>query len=116
MADAAEPANMAIDRNVVRRIGEQEVGTLALQQAIEGLTAAGITAQETMTTEEPKVLPPGHRRARIGQRGYFVFRRVLRMSRGLTRFVEHQINFCEGKANNLHIKIQIDECLQFDRE
>src|SRR5271157_534549 len=48
------PQNMAIDGNVVGRIREDEVGVLALQQAIEGLTAPGITAQEPMPAEHPQ--------------------------------------------------------------
>lgn len=116
MADAAEPADMPIDRNVVRWIGEEEVGTLTLQQAIEGLTVAGIAAQETMTIGEPQVFLLGHRRAGIDQRRYFVFRRFLRMNRSLPRFVEHKINLGGGEAGDLHIEFEIDKGLQFRRE
>ncbi len=42
---------MAIDRDVVGRISEDQVSALALQQAIKGLTVPGITAKETMTVE-----------------------------------------------------------------
>jgi len=44
MADTTKATHVSIDRNVVGRIGEDEVGTLALKQEIEALTVPGITA------------------------------------------------------------------------
>ncbi len=37
VANAAEAADMAIDRDVVGRVGKHEVGALALQQTIKAL-------------------------------------------------------------------------------
>ena len=44
MADTTEATHVSVDRNVVGRIGEDEIGTLALEQAFEALTVAGVAA------------------------------------------------------------------------
>ena len=44
MADTTEAAHMSVDRKVVWRIGENEIGTLALKQAIQAGTVSGIAA------------------------------------------------------------------------
>jgi hypothetical protein len=55
MADAAKPANMTIDRNVIWRIREDEIGALGLQEMMEGLGKPGIAAQKPMPIKEPEV-------------------------------------------------------------
>ena len=52
---------MSVDRNVVGRVGEDEVGMLALQQAIERLRIPGIATQQPVPTQEPDVATSGHR-------------------------------------------------------
>jgi hypothetical protein len=69
-----------------------------------------------MAIKEPQVFPPSHRCTRIDGRGYLVFRSVLCMSGRLPCFVQHQIDFGEREAGDLHVEIQIDEGLQLDRE
>ena len=63
MADAAEAADMAIDRDVVGRVGEHEIGALALQQPIEARQIAGIAAEQPVAPELPDVARPGHGRS-----------------------------------------------------
>ena len=46
MPDAAEPAHMSIDRNVVGRVGENKIGALVLQEMMEGPGMPGIAAQQ----------------------------------------------------------------------
>ena len=46
---------MAIDRDVVGRVGEHEIDALALKQAIKGLRQSGIAADEPMPIEQPQV-------------------------------------------------------------
>jgi hypothetical protein len=116
MANASEPADMPIDGDVVRGGREHQIGAFVVQEAIEGPTVAGITAQKTMTIKEPQVCRPGHRCAEIDQRRYLVVRRALRMGRRLPCFIEHHIDFGKGEASDLYVKVQIDDGLQFDRE
>src|SRR6185437_15046240 len=89
MSDASEPADMPIDRHIVRWIGEEKGGTLALQHAIEGLTVAGISTKEMVTIKDPQVVPSGHCGAWIAKRGHLIFRRIVRLGRRFPCFIEH---------------------------
>jgi hypothetical protein len=44
MADTTEAAHMSVDRKVVWRIGEDEIGAFVLKQAIQAVTVSGIAA------------------------------------------------------------------------
>src|SRR5260370_374532 len=65
MTDPTEATNMAVNRNGVGRIREDEIGELALKQAIDTLTVARIAAQEPMPTEQPEVAGAGRRQNRV---------------------------------------------------
>ena len=115
MADAAEPADMAVDRNVVGWVGEDEVGTLALQQTIEGLSLSGIAADEPMTIKQPYlsslvIAVSGSVRGGIWSSG------PPAGAEECLRFVQQQIDFGKGEARDLNVEVDIDKGLQFDRE
>ena len=59
MADAAEPADVAVDRDIVGRVGEDEIGALALQQALEVVRVAGIAADQPMAARAATRRPAG---------------------------------------------------------
>jgi hypothetical protein len=61
MADTPEATHVSLNRNIVGRIGEDEIGTLTLKQAIEALTVPGIAAQQPMPAEQPEVAGAGRR-------------------------------------------------------
>ena len=46
---------MAVDRDVVRRIGEDELRLGAFQQAVVGGLVASIPAQQTMAPQHPQI-------------------------------------------------------------
>ena len=62
MTNAAEAADMAIDRDVVGRIGEHEFRLGAFEQLIVGGLVARIAAQQAMATEQPQIAGLGDRR------------------------------------------------------
>jgi hypothetical protein len=59
MAYAAEPADMAIDREVVWWIGENEVGTAVSHQQVEDGAVTRIAADQPVAPKEPHVALPG---------------------------------------------------------
>ena len=62
MADRAEPADMAVDRHIVRRIGEDHGGPGLLHQDAIGRLVESAAAMNPVATEEPGVARPGYRR------------------------------------------------------
>ena len=62
MTNAAEAADMAIDRDVVRRIGEHKFRLGACEQLIVGGLVSRIAAQQAMATEQPQISGLGDRR------------------------------------------------------
>ena len=58
MADGAEPADVAVDRHIVGRVGEDHCSTIVLHQRAVGRLVESATAMDAMGTEEP-----GNRRA-----------------------------------------------------
>jgi hypothetical protein len=66
MMDCAEPAGMAIDFDVVRRVGEYGGGAFLAHQRSEGVILQRIAAQHAMLTEPPQDTELGDRRAATG--------------------------------------------------
>jgi hypothetical protein len=66
MMNAAQAADMAINGNVVGRIGEDEFRLSACQELSVGGLVAGIPAQQAMATEQPKVSGLADRRSAVG--------------------------------------------------
>jgi hypothetical protein len=60
MADAAEPACVSIDGNIVGRVSEDEIRALLLQEMIVRLGMSRIAAQQPMPIEAPQISAPGH--------------------------------------------------------
>ena len=62
MTNAPEAADMAIDGDVVGRIGEHEFRLGAFEQLIVGGLVSRIPAQQAMGTEQPQISSLGDRR------------------------------------------------------
>ena len=116
MADAAEPAHVSIDRNIVGRISEDEIGAFVAQKALERLTLSRIPTQEPVAPEQPQVARPGHPEGGIDKRRGGVLCIVGRIRRRLSGFVEQHIDFSQREPGDLDIEFEIDERLQFDGE
>lgn len=59
---------MSVDRDIVGRVGEDEVSVLAVHQHIEGLCIARISADESVPPELPEVSGAVYRRGGISER------------------------------------------------
>ena len=64
MTNAAEAADMAIDGDVVGRIGEHEFRLGAREQLVVGGLVSCIPAQQAMATEQPQISGLADRRTR----------------------------------------------------
>ena len=62
MMNVAKSADMALDGDVVRRIGKYKFRLGAFEQVIVGGFVASIPAQQTMVTEQPQISGLGDRR------------------------------------------------------
>jgi hypothetical protein len=114
MADAAEPADISVDGNVVGWVGKNEIGTLALHQAIECIRFPRIPAQQAVTIEQPQVCNPGHRHRGLGDGRDRVVSPVVGIGRRLSGFIEQHIDLGQGEAGDLDVEFQIDQRLQLD--
>ena len=61
--DRAQAADIAVDRDIVGWIGEDEVSSFARHQLVHVGGIAGIAAQQAVPTKLPKVAPTRDRRA-----------------------------------------------------
>ena len=114
MADRTEPTDIPVDANVVRRIGENQIGLLCSEKARHMLRHHGVATQQSVATQEPKVAGSGYGNAR--QRGNAIGRAVWRRCRSLASLIEREVNLRQRETRQRHIEFQVDERLQFDRE
>src|SRR3974377_1514446 len=61
MMDAAKPANIAVNGDVVRRIGEYKLRFGAFEQALISSFVASIAAQQAMIAKQPQISCLGDR-------------------------------------------------------
>ena len=112
MTNAAEAADMAIDGNVVGRIGEHEFRLAACEQMIVGGFVARIATQQAMGTEQPQIsgLADRRTRRRLGCR-------IFRPARGaacLARFLKDQVDLRHLEPGQFDIDLELDQPLQFN--
>ena len=71
--DRAQPRDVARDRHVVRRVGEQHVRLVGPQHVGVALGLQGVAAEQAMLAKDPKVAQAAHRRGAGVDRRQFVF-------------------------------------------
>ena len=64
MTDGAFAAHIAVNRDVVRRVGEDELGFFSIQEVSIVLLIESIAAEDAMFTQEPQVAGLGDTRIR----------------------------------------------------
>ena len=114
MVNATEAADMAVDRNIVRRIRKDEFRLGAFQQAVVGGLVASITAQQTMVPQHPEISVLGDRWAGWIFR-HVVFRAVGGAGR-LARLLKNDVDLRHLKPGQLDVDVELDQALQFDRQ
>src|SRR5262245_58606123 len=102
---------MAIDANVVRRVGEYQIRGLAAEKAGVGSRSAGIAAQKAMGAEDPQIPTLASGSASADQRQLIVCGRQARRLEGL---VQQKIDVGRFKAGQFDLKSDIDQTLQLN--
>jgi hypothetical protein len=109
---------MAIDRHVVGRIGEDQVGSLALHQAREGLGILRVAADQAVAAE----VQTSPRSVTISS-GEMSRDFVLLLSlaaagaaRALLGVIDDKIDLGQREARELDIEVEVDQALELDRE
>jgi hypothetical protein len=117
VADATEPSHMSVDRDVVRRVGEQKVRPFVSHQAAEDGLVSSIPANQTMPTKTPHVACPRDSGCLISDReGDLILGLGRTVRRALARFIEHQVDLGRREAGEFDVEIDVDEALQLDRQ
>ena len=111
---APEPADVAVDRHVVGRIGEDEVGPRPVHQRLEVDLAARVAAQQAMAAEPPEIAVARDRRA--GCEGNCIVRPIGTVGIRLARLVDDEVDLGQAEAGQLDVEVEVDQRLQLDRE
>src|SRR5262245_66504302 len=102
---------MAIDANVVRRVGEYQIRGLAAEKAGVGSRSAGIAAQKAMGAEDPQIPKPAGGSVGADHRQLIVCGRQARRLEGL---IQQTIDVGRFKSGELELKSDIDQTLQLN--
>ncbi len=106
MADTAKPGDVAVDGDVVGRIGEDQIGALAAHQRFEILFLAGVAADQPMSSQDPEIAGAADG-PRWGRRQ--IVERVRGLGGALALLVDHEIDFGEREAGEGEIEADIAE-------
>ena len=103
MADHAKPADVALDRNIVGRVGEHDIGDLAIHQRGEVFGVERVAAEQPMASKRPEVADPADR-ALLHRRKES--RRIGR-SRLLVEAFDPHIDLAHVEAGRLEVEAEI---------
>ena len=114
MTNLTEAADMAVDGDVVGRIGEHEFCLGAFQQVIVGGLVSSIPAQQAMCTEQPQISSLGDRRT--GRMfGHLIFRPARHAGR-FARFLQDEVDLRHLESGQFDIDLELDQPLQLNRQ
>ena len=114
MLDRTQSTHVAIDRDIVWRVSEHEVGTIAAHQPSQVRRVTRIAAKQSVPTEFPQIAEAGHRGT--GYQWNLVLRCIAALGVRLPCLIEDQIDFCEAEPGMLDLKLEVDQRLQLDRQ
>ena len=106
---------MAVNRNIVRWVREDQIDAFVAQQCCIGVCVASITTNEPMATQDPKVSWSVH-----SQPITFICRdpicgcRIGTVDSAIACFVQDDFGLCLRKSGELDVKIELDKTLQFN--
>src|ERR1700730_9513401 len=82
--------NMAVNRNIVRRVSEYQVDVFVAEQRCIGVCVAGVTTNEPMAPQDPKVSRSAHSRSiTLIRRDLVLGCRIGAVDRAIARFVDY---------------------------
>ena len=116
MAGLAQAADVTVNRDVVGRVGEDQVRTLVSHEGADRLSVSGVAADEPVSSQRPNIAETGHGRVLVGQGRDL----VLAFRRGawgaLFGVVQENVDFGEGEAGELDVELNVNEGLELDRQ
>src|SRR5436305_1669953 len=104
----AKTANVTIDLDVVRGIGEHELSPVAIEQRIIVDTITGIAAQQPVLSEYPEVAAAAHHNA--GQRRNVIFR-CIRISTFFAGLIQDDVDLGSLEAGEFDLNVEVNETL-----
>jgi hypothetical protein len=112
VADATKPCHVSVDRDVVGRVGEQEVRTFVPHQQVKNGLVSSIPADQTMAPEMPHIARPRDSARRvIGSRVDLIVGLDRTVRGALARLIEYEFDLGRRKAGELDLEIDVDEGL-----
>ena len=109
-----QPADIAIDSDIVRRVSEHEVGVLSRHQPVDFDVLLRIAAQQPVIAKDPEIAASRHCIARDSR--HDVLRRIASIGIRLARLVENEIDLGKAEAGQIGVELEVDQSLQLDRE
>src|SRR5215212_4077439 len=104
MARLTEPAHVTLDRHVVGRVGEDQIGALLTHEQLHGLALAGVAAHEPVPAQEPHVPRSSYGCALVRDWRERVLRSGGCTRRTLARLVEHKVDLSQREARELDLE------------
>src|SRR5262252_7540538 len=108
---------MPIDRDVVWRVGEQQVRPFVPHQQVEDRLVSRVPTNQPMPTKTPDIACSRDGRYLISDReGDLILGFGRSVRRALACLIEHEVDLGGRKAGELDVEIDVDEALQLDRQ
>lgn len=107
----SEAGDVAPDRDVERRVGEDHPGALVVHQRLVGRCLQGRAAIEAMLAEEPKVACLRNSRPGLRLRDL-----VLVFPIGCGLLVQDEVDLAGGEAGEREVEVEVRQLLEFDRQ
>jgi len=109
MVYAAEPTNMPIDLDIVRRVGEYELSLPAIEERLVVGAVPGISTQQPVLSENPKVAGLAHRNAGRTSRDIVFW--PTRIAGCLSCFIQDDVDLGRLESSEFDLDIKVDEPL-----
>ena len=116
MAGLAQAADVTVNRDVIGRVGEDQVRTLVSHEGADRLSVSGVAADEPVSSQRPNIAETGHGRVLVGQGRDLVLAFRRGAWRALFGVVQENVDFGEGEAGELDVELNVNEGLELDRQ
>ena len=116
MAGLAQAADVTVNRDVIGRVGEDQVCTLVSHEGADRLSVSRVAADEPVSSQRPNIPETGHGRVLVGQGRDLVLTFRWDAWRALFGVVQENVDFGEGEAGEFDVELHLNEGLEFDRQ
>src|ERR1700733_2305899 len=115
MTNAARAADVAVDRDIVGRVGKEQVGAFIAEKRFVRPRVPSIAAHQPMTSDPPHIAAARNRR--VADRRNFIFDAIQGIvGSALSRLIQYDFDLPEGETGRLDFKAKIDQPLELNGE